>query len=72
LVVVNLLPVPPLDGSAILERLLPSSAWPRYLRIRQYLFPALLGIVLISAMLHLGLLEHLGSALRDWWINLLV
>ena len=72
LTIVNLLPVPPLDGSAVLERALPSSAWPRYLRIRPFLFPGLLGVLVVSAMLHLGILEHLGSALRDWWINLLL
>lgn len=32
----NLLPIPPLDGSAILERLLPASMWPSYLRFRRY------------------------------------
>lgn len=32
----NLLPVPPLDGSALLERVLPDSMWPAYLRFRRY------------------------------------
>lgn len=69
LVLINLLPIPPLDGSAILERLLPSSAWPGYLRIRRFLFPALIGVLLVSTMLHLGVLEHLGSWLQDQWIS---
>ncbi len=32
----NLLPVPPLDGSALLERLLPARFWPSYLQFRRY------------------------------------
>lgn len=32
----NMLPVPPLDGSALLERMLPRSLWPRYLTFRRY------------------------------------
>jgi len=67
---INLLPVPPLDGSALLERALPASAWPRYLRVRPYLFPVLLGIVIGSTLLHLGLLEHLNQWLFNWWVSL--
>jgi Zn-dependent protease len=32
----NLIPIPPLDGSAVIERLLPARMWPSYLKIRQY------------------------------------
>jgi Zn-dependent protease len=32
----NLLPVPPLDGSGILERVLPEKWWPAYLNFRRY------------------------------------
>ena len=68
LLFMNLLPVPPLDGSVVLERMLPSTAWPRYLRLRPYLFPGLLGIVAASVALNLGLLEHFGNWLADsWW-----
>ena len=42
----NLLPIPPLDGSAVIERLLPRSMWPVYLRFRQYSFGILLILVL--------------------------
>lgn len=34
LAVFNLIPIPPLDGSALLERLLPASALPQYYRMR--------------------------------------
>jgi Zn-dependent protease len=43
----NLLPIPPLDGSAIVERILPREWWPQYLRIRQYSFGLLLVVVLL-------------------------
>lgn len=44
LAVFNLLPIPPLDGSAVVERLLPARYWEPYLRLRQYA-PALLLVV---------------------------
>jgi Zn-dependent protease len=44
----NLIPIPPLDGSAVVERLLPRSAWPGYLRLRQYAMPVLLIVVLFG------------------------
>lgn len=43
----NLLPIPPLDGSAVLERLLPRSWWPDYLRLRRYALPVLIALVLL-------------------------
>jgi Zn-dependent protease len=42
----NLIPIPPLDGSAVVERLLPAAWWPRYLRLRQYSMAILLVLVL--------------------------
>ncbi len=47
LAVLNLLPIPPLDGSAVLERLLPRSWWPGYLRFRRYAMVLLLGLFLL-------------------------
>jgi len=43
----NLIPIPPLDGSAVVERALPDRLWPGYLRIRQYSMFILLGVVLL-------------------------
>ncbi|MHB1533655.1 MAG: site-2 protease family protein [Acidimicrobiales bacterium] len=48
LAVFNALPIPPLDGSAVVERLLPARAWPTWLTIRRYAMPALLVLVLID------------------------
>ena len=47
LAVFNLLPIPPLDGSVLLERLLPRAWWPTYLRFRSYTFFLMLGLVII-------------------------
>jgi Zn-dependent protease len=43
----NLIPLPPLDGSAIIERFLPARAWPQWLKLRQYSMGILLVIVLV-------------------------
>jgi Zn-dependent protease len=48
LAVFNLIPLPPLDGSAVIERLLPASAWPTWGKIRTYAMPALLLLVLVD------------------------
>jgi Zn-dependent protease len=71
LAVFNLLPIPPLDGSAVLERLLPSRAWPRYLRVRQYMLPVLMGLLALNLILHLGLLTGLSNWIYDRWLALL-
>lgn len=47
LAVFNLIPIPPLDGSAVVERLLPATWWPGYLRVRQYSMGLLILLVLL-------------------------
>lgn len=64
LAVFNLIPLPPLDGSAVVERLLPPSAWPTWLKVRQYAMPILLVVVLLNPG---GFLGHVfGPAERAW------
>lgn len=46
LAVFNLLPIPPLDGSAMVERVLPLRWWPAWLKVRQWSFGILLLLVL--------------------------
>jgi Zn-dependent protease len=43
----NLLPVPPLDGSSLLERLLPERLWPGYLQFRRYSFALVFLVVFV-------------------------
>lgn len=46
LAVFNLLPIPPLDGSAMIERVLPASWWPAWHKLRTWSMGLLLVIVL--------------------------
>lgn len=64
LAVFNLIPLPPLDGSAVVERLLPARAWPTWLTIRRWAMPALLLVVLLDPG-HL-LSRAFDPALRLW------
>ncbi len=48
LAVFNLIPIPPLDGSAVVERLLPQDLWQRYLRIRSFALIAVVALVLLA------------------------
>ncbi len=61
LAIFNLIPVPPLDGSAVVERLLPRSLWPGYLRLRQYSLWVLLGVLLLA--------PRLFSPVLNWGID---
>lgn len=63
----NLLPIPPLDGSAVIERLLPQSMWPGYLRFRQYSF----GILLIVVFLWRDALSRFFLWVLHLWAHLL-
>jgi len=60
----NLLPVPPLDGSAVIERFLPRSWWPRYMHLRQYSMGVLLILVLLLPQLILR--PVFNFALNQW------
>jgi Zn-dependent protease len=72
LFVFNMIPVPPLDGSVLFERLLPSRWWPTYLRYRRYTMPVLLGLVMLNFILYPhggGPLNSLFTHLYTWWAN---
>ncbi|MEY2425046.1 MAG: hypothetical protein QOI61_618 [Actinomycetota bacterium] len=62
----NLLPIPPLDGSAMLERMLPQAWWPSYLRFRRYSMLLLLGLVFWFS----GALDVIYDPLFDLWAHL--
>jgi Zn-dependent protease len=69
LMVFNLIPIPPLDGSVLFERLLPARYWPRYLRIRPYTMPIIMGLVLLNFYLNPGPLTWIFDHLDTWWAN---
>jgi Zn-dependent protease len=61
----NLIPIPPLDGSAVVERLLPASMLPGYYRLRQ--FSMILVLVLVVA--GQGPLNALFDHVQTFWFN---
>jgi Zn-dependent protease len=67
LAVFNLIPLPPLDGSAVLERLLPQSALPGYYRIRPFTMIIPLAIVLLFP----SVLQHVFQPALNEWFRLL-
>jgi Zn-dependent protease len=75
LFVFNMIPIPPLDGSVLFERLLPARYWPTYLKYRRYTMPILMGLVLLNFFLtqngHVGPLTWLFDRLYSWWQNVL-
>lgn len=59
----NLLPIPPLDGSVLLERLLPASALPTYYRFRSFSLVIVLAFVFLAP----GALNSLFSHAVSLW-----
>lgn len=63
----NLLPIPPLDGSAVVERLLPARWWPAWLQVRRYSM-----LVLLLVMLNFrGVLSRVFDPALELWGKLL-
>lgn len=66
----NLLPIPPLDGSALIERFIPTHALPRYYYFRARAMPFVFVVVMV-----LFWLTSIGSTwishLEGWWFDLL-
>jgi Zn-dependent protease len=68
--VFNLIPLPPLDGSALLERLIPTHRLNGYYRIRQNLLIITMIVVLVDSQTT-HLLSRLFGHLESWWWSLL-
>ena len=65
LAIFNMIPLPPLDGSAIVERMLPAQWWPGWLKLRQYSMGILLLILLVLPAKY-GLSRVIDPATRFW------
>jgi Zn-dependent protease len=61
LTVFNLIPIPPLDGSAVVERLLPRQWWPAWVKFRQYA----MGILVL--LLFAGVFNAVLTPCLNWW-----
>ena len=62
----NLIPIPPLDGSALVERLIPVSALPGYYRIRM----GFMVLVLLLVLFDQGALSRFLGDIENWYFNL--
>ncbi len=65
----NLIPIPPLDGSALIERLLPASWWPGYLRFRPYGMLVIIGALVLMSFAQVNPLQSVVSHLVTWWVG---
>ena len=63
----NLLPIPPLDGSSLVERFLPRRFLRSWSKLRQYAMPLVLGVVLLFP----AALGTVFGAATDLWQQLL-
>ena len=64
----NLLPIPPLDGSAIIERFIPTRALPRYYHYRARALPFFFVFIIVDfTFLHIG--TNLLPNLENWWLS---
>lgn len=65
LAVFNLIPLPPLDGSAVVERLLPTQWLPAYYRIRPFTMFLPLAVILLFPQV----LDHIFTPALDHWAS---
>jgi len=63
--VFNLIPIPPLDGSALLERLLPASVLPQYYRMRF----AFIVVVLLLVFFDQSALSQIFDHFQTWYLD---
>ena len=67
--VFNLIPIPPLDGSALLEFFVPNRQLPTYYRWRNKALPFVMIVWLLLSFLHIN--DPLFSGLINWWESLI-
>jgi Zn-dependent protease len=65
----NMLPIPPFDGSALIERFVPDSKMASYYQLRERAMPFVLVLVVVSSY-QFNLWGHVMAPLEQWWISL--
>ena len=66
----NLLPIPPLDGSAIIERFIPTKHMATYYQFRARALPFVMVFVILgSFVFHFG--NSALASLENWWLSLI-
>lgn len=66
--VFNLIPLPPLDGSAVIERVLPARALPAYYRLRMFMLP----LVIVLFLFFPGALGRIFTPIINLWVRVFV
>jgi Zn-dependent protease len=66
LAIFNLIPIPPLDGSGILEGLLKGEALETYQKIRPY------GFIILLVVIYAGLLDVIARPIMSWVMGVLL
>lgn len=61
----NLIPIPPLDGSAVVERVLPRRFLARWHQLRTYS----MGLLLLLVLLLPGVLDRVFTAAMEMWLR---
>jgi Zn-dependent protease len=64
----NLLPIPPLDGAALLERFIPIDALPAYYRIRM----GFIVLIVLLVWLDRSFLGTMFNDIATWYLNLVI
>ncbi len=66
----NLLPIPPLDGSAVIERFVPNKHLGTYYQLRARALPLVMILVILSEyVFHFG--DTAFADLQNWWLGLI-
>jgi Zn-dependent protease len=68
LAVFNMIPIPPLDGSAVIERMLPVSALPTYYQLRM----GFIVVVLLLVFFDQSLLSRILDNFETWYLDLVI
>ncbi len=64
----NLIPIPPLDGSAVIERILPASMLPGYFRLRMLMLP----LVLVLFLVFPHVISSIFNPIINLWVRIFV